>query len=439
MLPIKLKDHQKSPIKFIKNNFGLILYHSTGSGKTVTSLLSMDQFSKDVVIVGPKSAKKAFKDEIKRLNLNLYKYTFITYARAKIEVQKNFDLFKDKCVIIDEAHHLRTETKLNLILNSVLVNCYRIMLLTATPVVNYINDIATLINIVKREEILPTERELFNFFYFDERKPEITNKKMLGDKLKNCISYYYNKSDSNFPKTDTVWSNVVMDGGQVEAYEKYIRRYVYDYNVQTSKDVFNIKFDALKRGKLNSFLSATRQISNTVNNSTDSAKLKLMLKKVITDNLYPVVIYSNFLKNGVYPMAKLLVENSVSCKIITGNTTDDKLIKTVDEYNKRKFDVLLITTAAAESLDLKNTRQIHIMEPHWNDSKIQQVVGRVIRYKSHSELPVNQRHVTIYRWISVFPYNIKNASADEYLLQVTENKQKMLKEFTNLVKEVSIK
>lgn len=437
MVKIELKAHQKPAINFIKNNFGLILYHSTGSGKTITALTAMYQFNKDIVVIGPKSAKKAFKDEIEKLGYDEKKIKILTYAKAKMEVQKNFELFKGKCVIVDEAHHLRSETKYNLILTSVLVDCHRIMLLTATPIVNYINDISPLVNIVKRCDVLPTERDLFNFFYFDEIKLEIENKHLLKDKLKGCISYYCNKGDPNFPKSEVVWERVVMDGGQLAAYEKHIRRYVYDYNIATVTDIFNVKFDALKRGKLNSFLSATRQISNTVDNSTDSAKLKLILKRV-KNNTYPAVIYSNFLKNGVYPMAKLLLESGISHKTITGNTHQDKLMKIVEEYNSRKFDVLLITTAASESLDLKNTKQIHVMEPHWNDAKIQQVIGRTIRYKSHSDLPVNERFVKVFRWISVFPDKIKNASADEYLLSVTEKKQEILDEFNKMLIEVSI-
>ena len=55
----------------------------------------------------------------------------------------------------------------------------------------------------------------------------------------------------------------------------------------------------------------------------------------------------------------------------------------VNNYNEGKYKVLLLSSAGSESLDLKNTRQIHIMEPYWNEGKIIQVIGRAIRYKSH--------------------------------------------------------
>nr|URM62082.1 ATP dependent helicase [Mimivirus sp.] len=63
------------------------------------------------------------------------------------------------------------------------------------------------------------------------------------------------------------------------------------------------------------------------------------------------------------------------------------------------------------------------MEPHWNESKITQVIGRAIRYKSHEKLPINERNVDIYRWASVFPEPYRNQSADEYLIDLSVKKQ----------------
>ena len=80
--------------------------------------------------------------------------------------------------------------------------------------------------------------------------------------------------------------------------------------------------------------------------------------------------------------------------------SDIKKKKVVTDYNQGKIDVLLLSSSGGEGLDLKNTRQIHIMEPHWNIAKINQVIGRGIRYKSHESLPKSQRLVNVYYWIS---------------------------------------
>src|SRR3990172_8037563 len=107
---VTLRLHQQLPISFMKNNRGLILMHSTGSGKTLTALFSMYQFDKPIMILGPKSSKKAFNDNIRIANLNPSRVTFYSYKKIKATVAITADIFKGKSVIVDEAHNLRSPT-----------------------------------------------------------------------------------------------------------------------------------------------------------------------------------------------------------------------------------------------------------------------------------------------------------------------------------------
>ena len=99
---------------------------------------------------------------------------------------------------------------------------------------------------------------------------------------------------------------------------------------------------------------------------------------------------------------------------------------------------MLLSSSGGEGLDLKNTRQIHIMEPHWNTSKIDQVIGRGIRYKSHESLPVAKRNVTVYYWISLPHQDHRQLGADEYLYQLSEKKEEEKQEFLIAVIKQSI-
>ena len=51
-----------------------------------------------------------------------------------------------------------------------------------------------------------------------------------------------------------------------------------------------------------------------------------------------------------------------------------------------KIKVILITKAAAEGLDFKNVRQIHIIDPWYNMNRIEQIIGRGVRTCSHKDL-----------------------------------------------------
>ena len=436
-MSVKLKPHQQTAVNFMDNHYGLILYHSTGSGKTITSLVAMYKFNKPIIIIGPKSARKAFEDEIKELDYDSSRFTMYSFAKVKNEMYSNLEMMQDKCVIVDEAHHLRSPTRDNLFLTSILSLSYKIMLLTATPIINYPNDLSTLVNVAKNGDYLPIDRYQFDFFYFDEYSMQLNNKHLLQDKLSNCISYYEKKDDRNYPKHKIEVIKVPMSKKQLEAYSGYVKKFIYEGKVPSNIDLLNIDFEYLQKSKKNAFLSATRQLSNTIDGSTYSPKMVQIFEKLVGGD-YPAVVYSNYLKNGVLPIAKRLYEHNISYKLITGQTSLDAIQMIVDDYNKGKYKVLILSSAGSESLDLKNTREIHIMEPHWNEAKIDQVIGRAIRYKSHSSLPKSERFVKVYRWISVFPEPIQNIAADEYLTIVSERKEKILDIFKKIIIESSI-
>ena len=133
---IKLFGYQELCVEFIKYNRGLILYHSMGSGKTITSLAMCLQFNKPIIIIATKASKKNFQDDMKKIekytNIDKSKITIMTYQKAITQLlEKQLD-FTNKCVIIDEAHRLRNVTKLLSILISECANAYKLVLLTGT-------------------------------------------------------------------------------------------------------------------------------------------------------------------------------------------------------------------------------------------------------------------------------------------------------------------
>lgn len=438
---IKLKIHQKYPIEFMKDNYGLILYHSTGSGKTITSLKSMYQFINtnqvdEIIIIGQKSSKKAFYDDIKKLKLDEKRFFFYTYTKIKKLVKNNLDLLQDKYVILDEAHNIRNETTANLSLIISLQFSKKIMLLTATPVINYMNDLSVLVNIVKQKPVLPTDIRTFNASYYDLDTNEIKNKDILMKKLSKCISYYdHDKNKKDYPSSKTIYKKVEMNKYQMEEYRFYIRKYFYE--ILDGNNFYNLDFENIEHRKKNFFLSDTRQLSNTLEGSSSFPKIQEIFK-IIKSGPYPAIVYSNYLGNGIFALVPLLERLNIEYTTITGNTSNEKINYIVNNYNQNKYKILLLTSAGSESLDLKNTRQIHIMEPHWNESRIKQVIGRTIRYKSHVSLPEKDRNVVIYRWSSVFPDYVSNKSADEYLVELSKRKVSILKNFDSIIIKSSI-
>lgn len=100
----------------------------------------------------------------------------------------------------------------------------------------------------------------------------------------------------------------------------------------------------------------------------------------------------------------------------TGTETPEQRSAIQKEFNKmenmygQKCLILLITQSGAEGISLKNVRQVHIMEPYWNNVRINQVVGRARRIKSHVNLPEDQRNVKVFNYIIKYTNSQKNGT-----------------------------
>jgi hypothetical protein len=111
--------------------------------------------------------------------------------------------------------------------------------------------------------------------------------------------------------------------------------------------------------------------------------------------------------------------------------------------------VIMITQSGAEGISLKHVRQVHVIEPYWNEIRINQVIGRAIRAGSHLDLPMKERDVQIFRYIVGFTRQqlkdsntIKNKdggmTTDQYIDKVAQNKMKIINRIQTVMKDASV-
>lgn len=79
--------------------------------------------------------------------------------------------------------------------------------------------------------------------------------------------------------------------------------------------------------------------------------------------------------------------------------------------------LMLVTKSGAEGITLRNVREVHCIEPFWNNNRIEQVIGRAVRAHSHARLPPAERRVDVYLYISTFTHS----QADEHSIKVFDN------------------
>jgi hypothetical protein len=122
----------------------------------------------------------------------------------------------------------------------------------------------------------------------------------------------------------------------------------------------------------------------------------------------------------------------------------DRALRTLNKevFNNPKnknadiIKIIMISPAGAEGLNLKNVRQVHIVEPYWNEVKIEQVIGRAIRICSHKDLPMEERKVDVFRYKCV--RKDQKETSDEKMEDISRKKNNLLLSFTETVKEASV-
>ena len=155
------------------------------------------------------------------------------------------------------------------------------------------------------------------------------------------------------------------------------------------------------------------------NIGTYSRKIKKIVDSVV-DSEGIALIYSQWIWAGVVPMACALEEagfkrfegvniiSSTSSKTkntyaiicglhdLTVNINNTIKALTTDNTNGDRIKVVIVSETGTEGLDLNNIRQVHIMEPWYNMSRIEQIIGRAKRNCSHHKLDIKKRNVCVY-------------------------------------------
>lgn len=121
--------------------------------------------------------------------------------------------------------------------------------------------------------------------------------------------------------------------------------------------------------------------------------------KLMNETTRPIVVYSHFYHNGILLFKQYLDAKGYSnYAILDPDLSSGDFEKIITNYNNGNIKFLLIHPEITEGVSLKGTGQMHILEPSFNKSAQDQIIGRVVRYKSHSHLPKDERNVNVYIW-----------------------------------------
>lgn len=243
--------------------------------------------------------------------------------------------------------------------------------------------------------------------------------------------------------------------------EKIPLRYDFDY----SKSVLKKYGRIFSQDILHKYSAKLSHICHQIQKSKG---IVLVYSQYIDGGLVPMALAleemgfarhgpKNLLKNGKAPAIDALtmktrkemgndVGNFQQAKyvMITGdkhfsanNDSDIKYVSSVENKYGRNVKVILISKAASEGVDFKNIRQLHILESWYNMNRIEQIIGRAVRNKSHVDLPFIERNVQIFLHATKLD-DTEQEAADLYVYRVAERKSKLIGQVTRLLKQNAV-
>lgn len=409
---LKLAQYQNEVVRHMENNRGLLVVHGVGSGKTLTAVtLSqcfLDTHPREKVIVStPKSLLPNFQKEMLKYkkikhDTQYYFFThdglvnFIKYSSYE-DAQK---FFAKSLLLIDEMHNLRTlplKKKIGwsrpyYVMEAAKL-CSKAVGFTATPVVNSKKDLQNQLSIVTGIDVT-----LDNSGHTDDL-----------DKYDKYFHVFTRPNeDPAFPSTKSEIIELPMSPKTYEAYLN-IKRHLVEKFKLTGTGAYS-----------DMFWISLRQAVNFLDDETSpKAEWTVNLLK----NKQKTLIYSTFKNSGVLKIAEKLKENGITFDIINGEKSIKERKNIVNQYNENKIQVLLITKAGGEGLDLKETRQIVLFDPVWNAATEHQIIGRGVRKHSHANLNPKDRNVTIYKLLLQSPDG--KTTVDHHLHRIIMRKTKL--------------
>ena len=416
--------------------------------------------------------KKIIEETKKRINKY---YTILSYHKfVDLALSRKINL-KNSLLLIDEVQNIVSET--GIFYKTFMKAIYsapkdiRIVLLSATPIFDQPMELGLTLNLLRPKIEFPIGSK-FNEMFIKSKKNkdgettyELKNVNKLKHMIGGYISYFKGAPDHVFPRKELKLVKCVMSRFQYDAYRTVMEQVGYGrFNDSDILDlpnnfligpriISNIAFPnkGINEEGFDSFKGRTLDLENL---KTYSVKFYKIMRKIKSCK-GTVFVYSNFKEyGGIKSFIKVLEyykyknfkdhgKGKLRYAIWSGDESSDSKELIKDYFNKKEnvdgsmIKVLLGSPSIKEGVSLLRVKQVHIMEPYWNMSRLEQVIGRAIRFCSHKDVPMSDREVKVYIYITV-GLKPDETTVDQHIMKLAFKKKELTDLFEKEMKEMAI-
>jgi hypothetical protein len=414
--------------------------------------------------------------------------TFATFAHT-LARQSDEDIrhsFSNRVIILDEAHRIPTlhdnDNACQYKQIQRLCRCVenvRLLLLTATPMVDRADELVPLLNLVLPPNHTPLCRETFWKDFFGNNN----NESKLGALTQTCVSFQADDAPHRCVSADAYtardwlarrkeWSRmrslhgsvvplqidigdpISDDGSSLRVYKHVMHprqadvyRTVYARECAMSQYAFMIgSIHAANFAPMNicsQMMSGHHPAAPATETEKCSRKFAFVLEDLERRRNELVFVFcrlvegcharlfASLLDARGYRRLRQVPSQPVDRGYILLTGSDRRHIEsaallecfrsTENRYGAF-IRVLIGSPVVGESHSFRHVRAVHVLSPHWNDTVIHQAIGRAIRKNSHAALPPTERTVEVFRHCSVFADDAADKTIDEHMYMLSERK-----------------
>ena len=403
-------------------------------------------------------------------------YTIYSYHKFVDLVHEKKIKLKNTLLIIDEIQNMISLTgtfyKTLLDIIDKTDDSLRLILLSATPMFDRPVEIALTLNLLRPENKFPVGSEFNNEFLSSINTSKGTfyraiNMKKFQELTQGLVSYYRGAPPQAYPKMEFKIVKCIMNDFQYKSYLTSMST-ITNTTKGSFKDVdilklpgdfflgprmiSNIAFPNKSIGEIgfSSFKNDVLQLQNVEKYSIKFLKILKKIKK----SEGPIFVYSNFkeiggLKSFIkfiefhgYKNYKIFGDGDKRYAVWSGDESHSMKEEIKHIFNQKdnefgsKIKIMLGSPSIKEGVSLLRVEQVHILEPYWNMSRIQQIIGRAIRFCSHKDVPKRKQLVKVYLYLATHPK--EDNSIDEYVWSLAKQKEKLIEQFEHVLKENAI-
>lgn len=464
------------PASLIDNLYNELLSECTG-----TSYITSTE--REILKTIPPNTSE-YKRIISESHNEIQKYYEIYSYNKFVELYKEKKINLDrKVLIIDEVQNMVSEggSFYKVLYNAIKTakGGLRTVLLSATPIFDKPTEIALTLNLLNLKQELPTGREFVKEFIEKTTKNgkvyyNVKNMDKFKQLIRGKVSYYRGAPPYVYPKMNLHFVKCIMEPFQYKSYLTVFKKDAVGTELKSFEEkgfnegevmelpnnffigarmISNIAFPNLKIGEKGYESLTTKTVGKLEELKKYSIKFYTILNKVKTSH-GPIFIYSNFKEfGGIASFVRILEiygysdysEHGIGKKryaVWSGDVSPKMRNEIRLVFNKKENEngdyikIILGTPSMKEGVSLLRVRQVHVLEPYWNTSRMDQIIGRAFRFCSHKDLDEKDRVVDVFIYIAIHPKI--DLTVDQHIHKLSLKKFQLNSEFEKALKECAV-